>query len=247
MKIVKKNGLAISSLCSLFISLILTTACAQADQSAAIKKMIEPKLGNGVKVDSVAKTPYSGLYEVQVGNDIFYTDEKAHYLFVGNVMNLDTHQNLTKAKVDKISRVKLTELPLELALKQVNGNGKRVIAVFEDPNCGYCKRLRKVLQGVDNLTIYTFMYDILSEDSAAKSKNVWCSADPAKAWNDLMLSGKVPPNAPLSCTTSPHDKILALGAKLHVNATPAIFFEDGSRIPGYIDAAALEKKLATIK
>lgn len=228
---------------SLLMSLILTTACAQTDQEAAVKKLVEPQLGAGVKVDSVKKTAYSGMYEVMVGDDVFYTDEKAQYLFVGSVVELKSHKNLTKARLEGLNSAKISELPLNLAIKQVRGNGKRVVAVFEDPNCGYCKRLRKELQKIDNVTVYTFMYDILSEDSEIKSRNVWCSADPAKAWNDWMLNGKAAADAPASCMTNPHKDILALGSKLHINGTPAIFFEDGSRIPGFVDAAAIEEKL----
>ncbi|WP_243405329.1 DsbC family protein [Solimicrobium silvestre] len=229
------------------MSLILTTACAQTDHEAAIKKLLEPKLGNEVVVDAVKKTSYAGLYEVQVGGDIFYTDEKAQFLFVGNVMDLKTHKNVTRARLESLNNVKIADLPLELAMKQVKGDGTRVIAVFEDPNCGYCKRLRKEMQKIDNITVYTFMYDILSEDSAIKSNNIWCSANPAQAWNDWMLNGNAAPDAPASCTTSPHEKILALGAKLHITGTPAIFFADGTRAPGFIDANALEKKLADVK
>ncbi len=232
---------------ALVTSLIITTACAQTDTSESIKKSIGPKLGTGVVVDSVKKTPYSGLYEVQVGDDIFYTDEKMQYLFVGNVMDMNAHKNLTRIRQESLNTVKFANLPFELAFKQVKGDGKRVIAVFEDPNCGYCKKLRKALQSVDNITIYTFMYDILSDDSAVKSRNVWCAPDPAKAWNDWMVSGIVVPDAPKDCTTSPHEKIMALGSKLHINGTPAIFFPDGTRIPGFVDAAALEEKLNTLK
>jgi len=229
------------------MSLILTTACAQSDQSAAVKKMIGSKLGADAKVESVTKTPYADLYEVQVGGDIIYTDAKANYLFVGNVIDLKTKQNLTKTKVDALNKMKISDMPLDLAIKQVKGNGKREIAIFEDPNCGYCKKLRTELQKLDNVTIYTFMYDILSEDSAVKSKNVWCSGDPSTAWDDLMVNGKKAPDAPATCMTNPHQKILELGAKLHITGTPTIFFKDGSRIPGYVDLPAIEKKLASIQ
>lgn len=242
MQMIKKVAALLGCLTA---TLLLTTACAQADQSDAVKKLIEPKLGNNVKVDAIKKTTYAGLYEIQVGEDIYYTDEKAQFLFVGNIMDMNTHKNLTKERLDGLNAVKFTDLPMQLAFKTVKGNGKRVIAVFEDPNCSYCKRLRKALQSVDNITIYTFMYDILSDDSAVKSRNVWCSANPSQAWTDWMVNGKPAPDAPASCISNPHDKIMALGAKLHINGTPAIFFEDGSRVPGYIDAAAIEEKLKT--
>ena len=222
------------------------SAFAESPQEASIKKLIQPRLGDGATVDSVKKTPYSGLFEVRVGSEIFYTDAQAKYLFVGRILDAETTEDYTKARVDEISKIKFSDLPLESALKTVKGNGKRVIAVFEDPNCGYCKRFRQNLQDVDNVTIYTFLYNILSPDSAVKSKNIWCSADRNKAWDDWMLNNKVPATAAESCTT-PNDKIKALGMKMRITGTPTIFFTDGSRIPGAIDAKGLEAKLASVK
>jgi thiol:disulfide interchange protein DsbC len=225
----------------------LNTALAETPQEAAIKKLIEPRLGEDVKVDSVTKTPYSGLYEVRTQGDIIYTDEKAKYLFVGRILDTKTFQDYTKDRVEEINKIKFSDLPLESAVKQVKGNGKRVIAVFEDPNCGYCKRFRASLKDVDNITVYTFLYNILTDESAVKSKNVWCSADRAKAWDDWMLNGKAPASAPATCLTNPNDKVLALGKKMRISGTPAIFFADGSRVPGAIDAKQLEEKLAAVK
>ena len=227
----------------------LLMSCAGADNGveATIRKNVEPKLGDNVKIDQIRETPYAGLYELRIGNEIRYTDKEGKYLIVGHVFNLKTAEDLTQARIDDVSRIKFSELPLELAIKSVKGNGKRTIAVFEDPNCGYCKRFRQqTLSKIDNVTVYTFLYNILSPDSSTKSKNVWCAADRAKAWDDWMLNNVAAPAAPAGCVT-PNDRVLALGRKLAVNGTPAIFFADGSRIPGAIDAASLEAKLNTIK
>ena len=220
-------------------------ALAQTPQELAVKKLVEPKLGEGVKVDSITKTPYSGLYEVRVGSEVVYTDEKAQFLFIGNVVDTKTGTNYTKARVEEINKIKFSDLPLDLALKMVKGDGKRVIAVFEDPNCGYCKRFRKTLAGMNNITVYTFMYNILADDSAVKSKNIWCSTDRNKAWDEWMVNGKVAPVAAANCST-PNEKVLALGQKLNVHGTPAIFFADGTRVPGAMDAKGLEDKFASL-
>jgi thiol:disulfide interchange protein DsbC len=226
----------------------LLASCVEAQNTteATIKKALEPRLG-GAKIESIRETPYSGLYEVRVAGDILYTDKKGDYLFIGHVYDTKTSTNLTRARIEEVNKIKFSDLPLELALKQVKGNGKRVIAVFEDPNCGYCKRLRQTtLKEIDNVTIYTFMYNILSEDSFVKSKNIWCAADRVKAWDDWMINNKVPPAAPAGCE-SPNDQVVALGQKLRIQGTPAIFFTDGSRIPGAIDLKGLEAKLQSLK
>ena len=235
-----------SALCMLSL-LVMAGAGAETPLEANIKKLIEPRLGEGAKIESIKETPYAGLYEIRVGGDILYTDKNAQYLFNGHVFNAKTSEDLTKQRIDDINKIKFSDLPLDLALKQVKGNGKRVIAVFEDPNCGYCKRFRQgTLKEVDNVTVYTFLYNILSDDSVVKSKNIWCSSDRAKAWDDWMISGKAAAVAPANCN-APSEKVLELGHRLRVNGTPAIFFADGSRIPGAIDAKTLEAKLASIK
>ena len=225
----------------------LLASCVGAQNTeATIKKALEPRLG-GAKIESVRETPYGGLYEVRVAGDILYTDKKGEYLFIGHVYDTKTSADLTRARIDEINKIKFSELPLEMALKQVKGDGKRTIAVFEDPNCGYCKRLRQTtLAELDNVTIYTFMYNILSEDSFVKSKNIWCAPDRVKAWDDWMINGKLPPSAPAVCKT-PNEEVVALGQKLKIQGTPAIFFTDGSRIPGAVDLKTLEAKLQSLK
>jgi thiol:disulfide interchange protein DsbC len=226
--------------------LIASCVGAQNSVEATIKKNIEPRLG-GAKIESIKETPYGGLYELRVAGDILYTDKKGEYLVIGHVYDAKTTRDLTRERIDDINKIKFSDLPLDSAIKQVKGDGKRVIAVFEDPNCGYCKRLRQTtLKDLNNVTIYTFMYNILSEDSFVKSKNIWCAPDRGKAWDEWMINGKAAPVAAASCQT-PNDKVLELGQKLKIQGTPAIFFADGSRIPGAVDLPTIEKKLETIK
>jgi len=228
---------------------VLMASCVNAETpvEANIKKVLEPRLGQGVKIESVKETPYAGLYEVRAAGDILYTDKKGEYLIIGHVYNAKTSQNLTKERIDEINKIKFSDLPLESALKLVKGDGKRVMAIFEDPNCGYCKRFRQTtLQELNNVTVYTFMYNILSDDSAVKSKNIWCASDRNKAWDEWMIAGKAAPTAPANCA-NPNEKVSELGRKLRIQGTPAIFFADGSRIPGAVDLKTLEAKFATIK
>jgi len=215
---------------------------AETPQEARIRKLVEPRMGVGVKVDAVSKTPYGGMYEVRTNGDIFYTDETARYLFVGKVVDLTTLKDLTRERADELAKIPFSELPLQLAIKTVKGNGKRVMAVFEDPNCPYCKKLHQTMRGIDNVTVYTFLLNILSEDSAVKSKNIWCAADRSRAWADWMDEGKAAPAAPAACPT-PNDEVLVLGKKLHVVGTPTVYFADGSRTGSGFDVATLEARL----
>jgi thiol:disulfide interchange protein DsbC len=224
----------------------MSGARAETPKEARIKALVAPRMGVGVKVDSVTKTPYGQLYEVRSHGDIFYTDENARYMFVGKVVDLTTLKDLTRERQDEIARIRFSDLPLEAAIKTVKGDGKRVMAVFEDPNCPYCKKLHETLQQVDNVTIYTFLLNILSEESAEKSKNIWCADDRAAAWQRWIVDGKAAPAAPAACAT-PNDKVLALGKALHVIGTPTIYFADGSRSGAAFDAASLDAKLTALK
>lgn len=234
---------------ALALASVMLMSCADAQnakEEAQLRKALSERLGD-VKIDSIKKTPYADLYEIRVGGDIRYTDKTGSYLVVGHIFDLKTSQDLTQARIDDINKINFDELPKELALKTVKGNGKRMLAIFEDPNCGYCKRFRQTtLANIDNVTVYTFMYNILSPDSFTKSQNIWCAADRNKAWDDWMLHGKAAPAAPNGCT-APNEKVLALGQKMNINGTPAIFFADGSRIAGAVDQRTLESKFATIK
>jgi len=180
----------------LLSALMASCVGAETPSTDAIKKLVEPRLGSNVKVDSIRETPYAGLYEIRVGNDILYTDKTGTYLFSGHVFNLTTSTDLTKERLEELNKIKFSDLPLDKAIKTVKGDGKRVIAVFEDPNCGYCKRFRQTtLKETDNITVYTFMYNILADDSFTKSKNIWCSPDRSKAWEDWMVNNKAAPVA----------------------------------------------------
>lgn len=207
-------------------------------KSLAVKKLFEQRFDQPA-ITAVRPTPY-GLYEVQLGMDLVYTDENVTFVFDGVLIDAKTRQDYTRERQDAISRVPFDQLPFELAMKQVKGDGSRKLAIFEDPNCGYCKTLRKSLAEIDNLTVYTFPYPILSPDSAQKVRNVWCASDRAATWDAWMLQGKIPPKA--ECDV-PIAQMLALGQRLMVRGTPALFFADGSRVGGAIPKAEIEKRL----
>ena len=220
---------------------LATSLClpAIADE-ASVKKAVEAIIGS--KVSSVTKTSYLGLYEVYADGQIIYTDEKVSALMIGTLIDGKTKKNVTSERMQKLNAIKFSDLPLELAVKQVRGDGKRVFATFEDPNCGYCKKLAKDMAKLDNVTIYTFLYPILSPDSLEKSKQIWCANDKAKAWNDWMIEGRALTGRG-DCDTTAVQKTVETGRKLAITGTPTIFFADGERVPGAVPIAQIEKKL----
>ena len=215
-------------------------------QEALIRKNLAERLPAFAKIDEVSKTPMNGLYEVRVNeSDIFYTDAEGNFLIQGNLIDTKAKRNLTEERTEKLNSVAFDSLPIKDAFTIVRGNGKRKMAVFEDPNCGYCKRFERDLQKVSDVTVYMFLYPILSPDSTDKSKSIWCAKDKGKTWQDVMVRDMPVPKA--SCDTAAIDRNLDFGRKHKITGTPTMFFADGSRVPGAINSQQVEKFLADAK
>lgn len=209
---------------------------------AEIRKNLAARFPQFAQIEEVRKTPMAGVYEVRVnGSELFYVDEQGDYILQGEMIDLKARRNLTQERVDKLNEVAFDKLPVQDAFKIVRGNGKRKLAVFEDPNCGYCKHFEKDLRNVDNVTVYLFLYPVLGPDSKVKSRNIWCSKDKAKAWTDWMVGDVKPADA--NCDSSAIDRNVAFGRKYNITGTPTLIFSDGSRTPGAIPAAQVEKQL----
>ncbi|GLS15460.1 MULTISPECIES: DsbC family protein [Hydrogenophaga] len=226
--------------------LATTLSLAVFAQEATIRKNLAERLPNLPKIDEVSKTPMPGLYEVRInGNEVLYTDEQGNYLIQGNLIDARNRVDLTEQRLDKLSAVAFDELPLKDAFTIVRGNGKRKLAVFEDPNCGYCKRFERDLAKIDNVTVHVFLYPILGGDSPEKSRNIWCAKDKGKAFLDWMTKDVTPPTA--QCEAGALARNTEFGRKMRITGTPTIFFADGSRVPGAIGADRVEKRLNEIK
>lgn len=227
---------------SLIMAALFATS-AYADE-ASLKKAIEtvyPKL----KVQSITKTPYAGLYEVFLDGQIIYTDDKFSFLIAeGKVIDPVSRRNLTGERLDELNKVDFASLPLDQAIKVVKGNGSRKLVVFSDPDCPFCKRLeQRELVNITDVTIYTFLFPLeqLHPDAANKARAIWCSADRAKAWTDWVLNNQMP-KAATNCDT-PIEKIATLGRKLGVSSTPTLILQDGKRILGAYPAKEIEQAL----
>jgi thiol:disulfide interchange protein DsbC len=228
-------------------SLFALSQFALADE-ASLKKAIEaayPKF----KVESVVKTPYAGLYEVFMGGQIVYTDEKLTFLIAeGRLVDPKTKKDVTGERLDELTKIDFSSLPLDQAIKVVKGNGSRKLVVFSDVDCPFCKRLEQnELSNIDNVTIYTFLYPIesLHPNAAEKSKLIWCASNRVKAWSDWNFNNKLPANAG-NCEV-PLERIGELARKVGVTSTPTLIFSDGKRMLGAQPYKDIEKSLQAVK
>ena len=224
------------TLITLFLFTLLSSAYAGENE---IRKSLQSKFPGIGKIEHIVKTPYSGMYEVVIDDQLLYTDAQGEYLFEGSIIEAKSHRDLSGERRKVLFAIDFNNLPLELAIKKVKGNGKRKLAIFTDPNCSFCRRLEKELSGISDVTLYFFLYPIFP-GSDEIVRNVLCSKNPIKAWDDWMLSEISPVKA--VCTTQT-EQVMALGQKLHVNGTPNLIFGNGIQAPGYLPAEELEKNL----
>lgn len=229
---------------AMFAVLALGQAFAASPEDT-IRQTLNERIPQLTKIDEVRTTPMQGLYEVRVGTDVFYTDAQGNYLIQGELIDTQARRNLTEDRIKALTAVKFSDLPLNDAIKVVQGKGERHIAVFADPNCGYCKRFERDMQSVDNVTMHVFLIPILSPDSVEKSRNIWCAKDQAKAWQDYMLKGEKSTSA--TCDTKALERNLAFAHKYKITGTPTIVFTDNTRVPGAISAKDVEKRLSSAK
>lgn len=223
----------------LYLALLIPSVAAASE--ATVKQAMQKKYPD-VQVETVARTPIAGIYEVYAGGTVLYVDENVNYMIVqGRLIDVARRVDLTEERLRVLTAVKFDQLPLDLAFRMVKGNGKRKFAYFTDPNCPFCKRLDQELARVTDVTIYLFLYPILSPDSVEKAKAVWCSKDRGKVYSEMMLNGN-PPKTAGTCDT-PIEKILAYGRQKGISGTPTLFFADGQRQTGWIPADQIEKLL----
>lgn len=223
----------------LFLALLLPGMAAASE--ATVKQAMQKKYP-GVPVESVARTPIAGIYEVFAGGEVFYADENVNYLIVrGRLIDVARRTDITEERLRALTAVKFDQLPLDLAFRKVQGKGTRKLAYFSDPNCPFCKKIEPSLAKLENVTIYIFLYPVLGQDSYEKSRAVWCSKDRVKVWDEMMLNGN-PPKTVGTCDT-PIEKILAFGRQQGINGTPTLFFADGRRVTGAIPEEQIRKLL----
>ena len=191
------------------------------------------------EVKSLAPSPIPGIFEVVVeGNQVIYIDETGRYLFVGNLFDAVEGVNLRQAREDELSTVDFATLPLEDAI--VQGDGPVTLAIFDDPDCPYCRKLHKELKQLKNVRIHYFIYNLpMHPDAYDKSKKILCAKDKLGAL-DRAMNGDSLDDLKI-CETDLVEKNKALSQKLGVRGTPHIIIETGQSIRGGKSVEELQK------
>ncbi|WP_168390175.1 DsbC family protein [Acinetobacter indicus] len=211
-----------------------TLALANVDTVKANLKQQHPNLD----IQNIQATEMRGIYSGSMQGQVVYLNEDAKHILAGSMIRLSDQQNLTKALLVQQNSIDWKKLPLQDALKTVRGTGKRQLAIFSDPNCPYCKQLEVELKKLNDVTIYTFILPLKAQ-SVRPSQQVYCEANPAQAWEDLIAKG-LSPRTSQSCP-NPIQRNLKLAQSLGLNGTPAIIFSNGFKVMGAYPAAQIEQ------
>lgn len=230
-------------LISALMALSVQAQTLSARQEAQLKSTLTSRVPELAALKAIRATPFKGLYEIEIGSQVLYTDAKGEFLIEGHMLETRTQRNLTQERLDDLNKVDFASFPLKDAVVWKNGTGQRKLVIFSDPHCGYCKRLETELQSIKDVTVYTFLIPILSEDSKTMSERIWCAKDRTQSYRDWMITGTMPPRLLGMCGNSPIARNLQMSQKLRVQGTPAMFFEDGSRLASAAPVAEIEKRL----
>jgi len=194
------------------------------------------------RIDSVATTPVDGVFEVVAGPNVFYTDNSGRYVLFGKLFDMKTRTDITAARIAEVQRLDVSILTHANAIKEVRGNGKRVLYVFADPNCGYCKALEKTLQEVNDVTVYTYLVPLLGPTRSRKG--VRSGVPPTAPRPGRTGCSRQNPKPASDRCDDPLDINTELSKKLDIPGTPMLIAADGRRLMGAVAAAEIEALLS---
>ena len=194
----------------------------------------------GLTPTSVAETPVPGLYELVVDGQIYYVDESAAYLLDGSLIELGTRSNLTENRLGSIQTSLIEEVGEEnMLIYEPDEPSERSITVFTDISCGFCRRLHEDLDDLldAGVRVRYLLFPRAGVGSQAHKdlESVWCAEDPQQAMTTAKAGGRI---VPASCE-NPIESHMALAERVGLRGTPLIYLDNGQRVPGYREPAAL--------
>ena len=194
----------------------------------------------------IKKTPIEGIYQVGLGRNIVYVEKSGRYFLFGRMFDMLEQKDLTGDVSSDESKLKFADLPLKDAIKVKKGNGKRVFAVFTDPDCPFCKQLESTVSRMDDYTMYLFLYPIASlhPNAPEVAESIWCHSNQAKAFQEYVLDGVKP--ARKTCN-NPIQRNIALADKYGMSGTPTLIHSNGAVAPGAMPRQDLESWLGSNK
>ncbi len=201
----------------------------------------------GAKVDDLSAHLMPGGQLIEVfwldGGRMVYLDRDVRFILVGSLFDAENKHNLTKLRSAELNRIPFDSLPLDKVIKVVKGNGATRFAVFEDPDCPFCRAMESRLDQLDDYTAYILLFPLkeLHPGAEAAAKAIWCAEDPSAAWQSYMHTQQLP--VARDCET-PIVALRDLARRHHIEGTPTLVMPDGEIVEGMPDLATLKAKAA---
>lgn len=206
------------------------------------------KLDPAAQAESIADSPLPGLYEITSGTHVFYTNDSGRYILYGHLLDLKDNQpqSLTEKTVKKLRAKAIKHLDPKTLITFSPKKPLYTLTVFTDIDCAYCRKLHQEMPQLNKLGIAvryaSFPRAGIGSESYNKAVAVWCARDKQQALTDAKQGKEVSKDA--NCHSEGLiNKHLKLVHELDVRATPVMFLEDGTEIPGYVPAQTLLARL----
>ncbi|MGO2504483.1 MAG: DsbC family protein [Psychrobacter alimentarius] len=221
----------------------VSSAKVAADNDPAVVEALQTNLtASGIeeRIVSAVPTDMDGIYWVTAeGLPSFFTDKSGKHIIQGQIIAVGEAQpvDISAALTAKTAQEALKAVDKkEMIIYPAKGETKSVIYAFTDADCGYCRKLHEEMDDINARGIEVrYLAWPRSQESVPKMEAIWCSQDRNAAMNQAKMGADV--QAP-SCT-NPVQEHMALGARLGVRGTPAVFAETGEQVGGYLPAAQL--------
>ena len=219
----------------------LTFSAAHADENTVKESMA--KHMPTMKVDAIKASEVKGLYEVSVGNSVFYVSEDGKYLLEGHLIDIAARKDLTEGRANDTHVKALNKLGVDKMIVFKPKTSKYTVTIFTDIDCGYCRKLHSEIDTylAEGITIQYIFFPRSGKDtdSYKKAISVWCADDRKTA---LTAAKKNEAVKPKTCD-NPVDAHMKLAEEFAVNGTPTIVSEKGVVYPGYLPAKQLAEML----
>lgn len=228
---------------SVFLSMILGCSAAAGEKDLKQVKTELVRSFPELATATVKPAPVPGLYEIEFDAKIFYTTEDGKYLFMGDLVEVGTRQNITEGRRATRRLQVLDGVGEDNMIVMGPAKPRRTLTVFTDVDCPYCAKFHLDVPALNRAGVkvrYLFYpREGLASESYKRSVAVWCDADRVKAIGTAKAGGKLT----MKTCPNPVEKHYQLGAQLEIRGTPTIFIDDGKIIPGYVPAPRLLEML----
>lgn len=218
-----------------------TAPLSKDEQIKQLRAQIDEQIP-GMPIKSITATPVDGVYELISDGQIYYINQDASFLLTGNMIDLNTEQNLTELRLGGLHMDLLADIDeSNMLIYEPDEPSDRSITVFTDISCGYCRLLHEqidtLLDAGVRVRYLMFPRAGLGTPAHEALESVWCADNPQSAMTTAKAGGQIDP---ASCN-NPIEQHVDVAQQVGLRGTPLIYLDTGERVHGYREASILAK------